>query len=147
MIGADSQPDSLPPRAMRRNLGQLGSDVMTLAELQVELLQVDMREWLRACTGPIILLLSAMLLGLASFPILLLSLAYGLGYVTDWSLAARLLAAGGVGLVTAGACALIAVQLLRRDVKILSRSTAELRRNVRWLKEVLTRSKSAVVPE
>lgn len=132
---------------MRRNLGQLGSDVMTLAELQVELLQVDMREWLRACTIPLILLASGVLLGLASFPVLLLSLAYGLGHVTEWSLAVRLLVASGAGLLVAGACALVAVQLLRRDVKILSRSSAELRRNVRWLKEVMTQSKSAVVPE
>lgn len=142
-----SQPEQLPPRAMRRNLSQLGSDVMTLAELQVELLQVDMRDWLRACTIPLLLLAAGVLLGLASFPILLLSLAYGLGYMTEWSLAARLLVAGGAGLIVAGAMAVIAVQLLRRDVKILSRSSAELRRNVRWLKELLTQSKPAAVPE
>lgn len=143
----NSQPEQLPPRAMRRNLGQLSSDVMTLAELQVELLQVDMREWLRACTMPLILLAAGVLLGLASFPVLLLGLAYGLGQITEWSLWVRLLVASGAGLLAAGICAVVAVQLLRRDVKILSRSTAELRRNVRWLKEVLTPSKSAVVPE
>jgi hypothetical protein len=132
---------------MRRNLGQLGNDVVTLAELQVELLQVDMREWLRACTIPVILLAAGALLGLASFPVLLLSLAYALGQVTEWSMAVRLLVASGAGLLVAGICAVVAIQLLRRDVKILSRSTAELRRNVRWLKEVLSPTKSAVVPE
>jgi hypothetical protein len=126
---------------MRRNLGQLGNDVMTLAELQVELLQVDMREWLRACTVPLLLLAAGLLLGLASFPVLLLSMAYGLGHVTDWPMWARLLAAGGAGLVLAGVLAVAAIQLLRRDVKILSRSSAELRRNVRWLRELLTQSK------
>jgi hypothetical protein len=143
----DKKPEQLPPRAMRRNLGQLGNDVVTLAELQVELLQVDMRDWLRACTMPMILLAAGVLLGLASFPVLLLSLAYALGQVTEWSLAVRLLAASGAGLIVAGIFAVVAVHLLRRDAKILSRSTAELRRNVRWLKEVLTQSKSAVVPE
>jgi hypothetical protein len=136
-----AQPEQLPPRAMRRNLGQLGNDVMTLAELQVELLQVDMREWLRACTVPLLLLAAGLLLGLASFPVLLLSMAYGLGHVTDWPMWARLLAAGGAGLVLAGVLAVTAIQLLRRDVKILSRSSAELRRNVRWLRELLTQSK------
>lgn len=147
MIGSNSAPEALPPHAMRRNLRQLGSDVMTLLELQAELLQVDMREWLKACFAPIALLLVAALLGLASFPVLLLSLAYALEHFTTLSMATCLLASAAAGLITAGGCFAVAIRLLRRDAQILSRSSGELRRNVRWLKEVLTSPSSSASPK
>jgi hypothetical protein len=143
MMSTNDKPAAAPLPTMRRSLRQLGSDVVTLCELQGELLQVDVREWMRACTVPIALILVTALLGLASFPVLLVGLAYGLREWTEWPLWGCFLSASGAGLGAAVLCGLVAVRLLRRDARILSRSSAELRRNVRWLKEVLSSPASA----
>ena len=116
----------------------LASDVVTLIELQVELLKVDLKEWARGMIWPGILAVFAVVSALAAMPVFLFGLAYLLHDRTDLTLWGALLIASGVGLVLSVALILLAVLLLKRDVKILGRSANELSRNVRWLKEVLT---------
>ena len=128
---------TLPPPSVSHGLSQLGSDVMTLMELQAELLKVDLREWFRSCVGALLLLAVALTVSLASLPVLMFSLAYTLNDVADISMPLALLIAGGAGLLIAVISTLVALRLMKRDASILSRSAAELRRNVRWLKAVL----------
>ena len=130
--------DVPPNRVMRRSLRHLGSDVVTLMELQAALLRVDLRDWVRACIGALVALFVGAVLALASLPLLLLSSAYALTEFTQLSMATSLLISAGAGLVLAIIGAAVGIYLLKRDIHILSRSSGELRRNVRWLKEVLT---------
>ena len=122
---------------MSHSISQLGSDVMTLLELQAELVQVDLREWFRSWIGAIALLAITAIVSLASLPVLMFSLAYALNEVADLSMPLALLISAGAGLLVAVICALIALRLMKRDASIMSRSAVELRRNVRWLKAVL----------
>ena len=140
MNATDASTAALPHRTMRRNLRQLASDVVTLMELQAELLQVDLREWFKGVVWRLVLVGAAVVFALAAIPVLLFSLAYFLVEWTELSLAASLLIAGGAGFVIAATCVGTAVTLMKRDQRLLHRSASELRRNVRWLKEVLTSS-------
>jgi hypothetical protein len=128
---------STPARSMSQSVSQLGSDVMSLLELQAELLQLDIRQCLRAWTGAILLLAVTGIVALASLPVLMLSMAYAIHDMAELSLPLSLLIAAATGLVVAAICAFVSLWLLKRDTTIMSRSAAEFRRNVRWLKAVL----------
>lgn len=138
MNHASHAPDAQAQPDVRRNLRHLAGDVVTLLELQVELLKVDVKEWARGMVLPGILAVFAVVSALAAMPVFLFGLAYLLREKTELTLWAALLIASGVGIGLAIALILTAVLLLKRDVKVLGRSAAELSRNVRWLKEVLT---------
>ena len=130
--------DVPPGRVMRRNLSQLGSDVITLVELQAELLQVDMRTWGRSFVKSLIALVAALTVLLASLPVLLISLGYLIDQWTDLSLGVSMLIAGVIGIVLAGALAFAGIRLMKRQDGVLSRFSAELKQNMRWLKQVLS---------
>lgn len=140
MNARDASPHAVPHRSMRRNLRQLASDVVTLVELQAELLQVDLRDWFKGIVWCLVLAGAALVFGLAAIPVLLFSLAYLLVETTELSMAAALLISGGAGFAIAAVCVVTAVVLMKRDQRLLHRSASELRRNVRWLKEVLLTS-------
>jgi len=134
------RPDTAAPpgRVLRRSMGHLGSDVLTLMELQAELLQVDLRDWAKSFVKPIVAMVLALLVLVASLPVLLLSLGYFLEDATNLSLGASMLIAAGAGLATAAICVGLGVWWLKQDKPMLSRFITELRKNVRWLKHVLT---------
>ncbi len=133
--------NSSPTGVLRRSLNQLAKDVITLCELQAELLQVDLREWLRRCVGPAAaLVVAAVILALASMPVALMGLAYCLVEFAGLPVAASLLIAAAAGLTLAGICGLAAWRILKRERGTFTRFKVELTRNVQWLKQVLSRS-------
>jgi len=129
-----------PARSMSSSVRQLGSDVITLVELQAELLQVDVREWIQSFIRPLIALIAAAIILLATAPVALMSIGYLLAATTELPLWGAMMSAAGVGLGLAAMSAGIGVWLLRRDRRILHRFSAELRKNVQWLKETLRSS-------
>jgi Putative Actinobacterial Holin-X, holin superfamily III len=135
--------DVAPAREMRRSISHLGSDIITLVELQAELLQVDVREWARGFVKSVIALVAALVLLLASAPILLVSLGYFINEQTDLSMGASMLIASGAGILLAGICAGLGVWLLKRDQGMLHRFSSELKQNMSWLKQVLTHPSDA----
>ena len=134
---------SAPARSMGRSVRQLGSDVITLMELQAELFQVDVREWVQSFIRPLIALVAAAIILLATAPVALVSLGYLLAATTELPLWGAMMIAAGIGLGLAALSAGIGVWLLKRDRRILHRFSTELRTNVQWLKETL-RSSTAV---
>lgn len=135
---------SSPTHVLRRSLNQLAKDVITLCELQAELLQVDLREWLRRCLTPTLVLAGvAALLALASLPIALLGLAYCLVQYAGLTIAASLLITAAAGLAVAAACGFSAYRIAKREQGTFTRFNVELARNVRWLKQVLSRPTSS----
>lgn len=131
-----------PNRVMRRSIRQLSSDVITLAELQTELLKVDLKDWSKSIIRACVAGAAALVILLASLPVLLISLGYFLEQWTELSLGASMLAAAGVGVLIAAICGSIALWSLKRDQTILQRFSEELRKNIRWLKEVLSNPSS-----
>jgi hypothetical protein len=127
-----------PERVLRDSVSQLGSDVLTLMELQAELLQVDLKEWTSGIVKAMIALVTGVVVLLASLPVLLFALGYLLDATTTLPLWACMLIAAGCGILIAGICAGLGLWLMKREKGALSRFRSELRRNVRWLKEVLS---------
>jgi hypothetical protein len=137
-----SDHDDIPSPAgeIRHGVSQVLRDMVTLGELQTELLQVDLRNFLTAHVVPtLIFSAAAAIAALASLPILLASLAYYLVEVANLTVASAFLAAAGVGLVIAAICGSIAWQRFKSQSNAFARSRIELARNVRWLKQVLGR--------
>jgi hypothetical protein len=130
---------------MGRSVRQLTSDVITLMELQAELLQLDVREWVQSFIRPLIAIVVAAIVLLATTPVALISLGYLLAAKTELPLWGAMTTAAGVGLALAASSAGIGVLLLKRDRRMLHRFSAELRKNVRWLKETLRSSPVANV--
>lgn len=146
MIGSNSpnsQSPAAPAQAMSRSVRQLGGDVLSLMELQAELLQVDVREWVQSFIRPLAALVIAAIVGLGSIPPILIGLGFLLEAKTDLPLWGAMLTAAGAGLALAVAAAAIGVWLLKRDRAMLHRFSTELRKNVRWLREMLNHSPSS----
>lgn len=129
-----------PAGDIRHGVSQVLRDIVSLGELQAELLQIDLRNFVTAHVAPTaILTVGAIVAALASLPILLASLAYYLVEVANLTIASALLAAGGLGLLVAAISAGLAWKRIRTRNEAFSRSRTELARNVRWLKQVLGR--------
>jgi hypothetical protein len=134
----DFETDHSPRQEIRHGVRHLARDVVTLLELQSQLLKVDFRNWLRKSLVPgIIVLAAAALVALASLPVLLFSLAYFLAESTELGLATSLLIAGGGGVLVAVVVALLGWLTIRRGSGAFERFRAELTQNVAWFKQVL----------
>jgi sensor c-di-GMP phosphodiesterase-like protein len=131
---------------MTRNVSQLGSDVVTLVELQAELLQVDLREWAQGFAKSVVAMAAALVLLLSSMPVALISLGYFISQMSDLSLAASMLIAAGVGILLGAILAGVGVWMLKREQSMLHRFRRELKHNVAWLKQVLSNPASATAP-
>jgi hypothetical protein len=136
----DHADSTSPAGDIRQGMTQVLRDMVTLGELQAELMQVDLRNFMTSRVVPTVLLGAvAIIAALASLPILLASLAYYLVEVANLTVASAFLAAAGVGLLVAAICGGIAWQRLRSRNDAFARSRIEMARNVRWLKQVLGR--------
>ncbi len=129
-----------PAGDIRHGVTQIARDAVTLAELQAQLLQVDLRNWLNATFVPVVILaIVAATAALASLPVLLFSLAYYLVDAANLTLPSALLASAGVGLLAAASCGFLAWRTLTRSHGAFTRFRTELARNIGWLKQVLGR--------
>lgn len=126
-----------PTKAVARSLGELAHDAVTLADLQVELLKTELRNEVGGTVKSVLLLVFAVVVILGCVPVLLMSLAYALVELADFSQALSLLIATLVGLVIAGSLAALGWRKLRNDSITLQRSRDEFSRNVDWIKQVL----------
>ncbi|HZL90967.1 MAG TPA: phage holin family protein [Pirellulaceae bacterium] len=129
------------PRAMARNVGEFAHDVLTLAELQVQLFVADAQECGRRVLVPGLVLLGGVVLGLTCLPIALAALALLVIQVFEISYAAGFLIAVVVGAVVSALLCAIGLFQVRQSVTVLGRSQQELVRNLRWVKKVLERSR------
>lgn len=136
-MSKDNGSTTSPAKVVARSAAELGHDAVTLAELQTELLQRELRQWLRGAATPAILLASAVIVALGCVPVILLALAYGLVEFSELSQALSLLIAAMVGLAVAGVIAALGWRRLRDNAVTLARSREELQRNVSWIKHVL----------
>lgn len=132
-----------PAHSMRRSVRQLSSDVITLMELQAELFQLDVREWVQSFIRPILAIALAGIVLLATAPVALLSIGYLLAAQTELPLWGAMMVAAAIGVAVAATSAGLGLWLLKRDRRMLHRFSSELRKNVQWLKEALTAAPSS----
>jgi uncharacterized membrane protein YqjE len=128
-------------RGLARDVGEFADDVLTLAELQVQLFVADMQECGQRARVPGLVLLCGVALGLACFPIALAALALLVIQVFGTSYAAGFLIAVAVGAVLSALLCVIGWLRVRERLAVLGRSQQELVRNLRWIKKVLERSR------
>ena len=125
------------PLRIRTNLAGLAHDALTLVELQVQLLGVDLRDAGRGARAAGVLVVIGVVLALGCVPILLLAMAHVLMEAVNWP--------GSAAYTVLGlSAALIAAGLLwcgwrtgRQAIATVQRSRAELMETIRWLKESL----------
>lgn len=130
------------PRALARDVGEFAHDVLTLAELQAQLLVADVQECGQRVLVPGLVLLCGVALGLACFPIALAVLALLLVQVFGTSYAAGFLVAVVVGAIVSTLLGAIGWFQVHKHVGVLRRSQQELAHNLRWIKKVFERSRT-----
>ncbi len=121
------------------NLGELASDVTTLAELQAKLAVADLKVSAGRATFPVALLVIGLGLFLGAIPVAFIGmaelLADGLGLVhKGWAY----LIVAGIAVAVTVILTLIGWPALSRSFESLGRSRDELARNVAWIKSVIT---------
>lgn len=124
-------------RGIFGNAAEFVHDLVTLSELQVKLLVVDLREGSRHALLPLGLIVLAGCLALGVFPILLAALALGLA-AAGLSYWLSFLLAALIGVIISGATGYGGYVLLKKQAKVLRRSQEEFERNVHWVKSALT---------
>ena len=128
-----------PPNGVAKDMGELTHDIMSLAELQFELLRIDCREGLKRMLVPVAMLLVAGIVAVGTVPIALILLAEVLTQAVGLSRAAAFLIAAMSGVIVALAIGVVGWSYLRGVVRVFERSREEFTRNMTWIKHALTR--------
>ena len=124
------------------SFSSLAHDTIELAELQAQLLVLDVKTaTLEARTSLVLLVVAACLL-LGCIPVALFALAELSVAQFEWSRPAAFTVAAIVGLALSGAAVATAWSRLQIGLQSLKRSREELQRNLTWIKSNLKRTKT-----
>jgi hypothetical protein len=128
-----------PPNGVAKGMGELAHDIVSLAELQLELFRIDCREGLKRMLVPVALLLVAGIVAAGTVPIALILVAEFLVQAAGLSRAAAFAIAALGGFIVAVAMGIVGWSCIRRVVRVFTRSREELTRNMTWIKHALKR--------
>ena len=128
-----------PPNGVAKGVSELTHDIVSLAELQFELLRIDCREGLQRMLVPVALLLAAGTVAVGTVPIALIFLAEFLVRAAGLSRGSAFSVAALSGLLVAAALGVAGWFYLRRVVRVFERSREELARNMTWIQQALKR--------
>lgn len=120
----------------------LAHDAIELAELQAQLLKLDVQAAARSGGMSMALLVIGACLLLGCVPVALTALAEAFVAQWGWSRAAAYGAAAAIGLALSAIAGVAAWYRVRSALASLQRSRDELNRNVAWIKSSLNRVKS-----
>jgi hypothetical protein len=126
------------------NLGEVTSDIATLAELQAKLTLIDAKEAVGRATLPTVILGVSAAVLVATVPVLLIGLAFVLAAALQISQGAALLITGAVVGAVAGVVAFLSLREFLHSFESFRRSRDELTRNIAWIKTVLTQNTKGV---
>ena len=136
-----------PPQAvsggLRKDVCDFAHDVLTLAELQAQLLVTDIKESSQSARLPSLLLFCGVMFGMACAPIALVALALFAVEIFNVSYAFGFLMTAMVGAALSGTMCAFGAYRLRNCFKVLNRSRQELECNVSWMKNLLSPSRLA----
>jgi len=141
MNGAQAPVGETAAHAVARNTGEFLHDLVTLGELQLQLLSIEGQEKLRSLLWPTMTLIAGAVVGCATLPVALIALALTLTEVTTLSPAQSAGIAAGVGFVLAALFVGIGWWALKSPTgNAFERSGREWRQNLRWIKDALQKS-------
>lgn len=126
---------------VRNGIGELLYDVVSLGELQAQLLVVDARESLQKAQTPLVMLVVGAVIGLGATPVLLIAAAEALTELAGWDRWLSYLTSGLVGAALGGLLMYLAWRQAGDVIAVFLRSRTELAENIRWIKYALTRGK------
>ena len=126
-----------PPNGVAQGMGDLTHDIVSLAELQFELLRNDCREGTKGMVVPVVLLLVAGIVALGTVPTVLLLMAEILIQVAGLSRASALSIAALSGFLAAVALGVVGWSRIRGVGRVFQRSREEWIRNLNWIKLAL----------
>ncbi|MEQ9409338.1 MAG: phage holin family protein [Fuerstiella sp.] len=125
-------------RTARPGLGSLLYDLTCLTELQGRLFVHDLHELRTGVTIAIAMLAVGVVLAFATIPVLLMGAGWLLAEFLQWPVWAGLLTcAAAAGIVPGALLLYLGWRRLLKKSTVMTRSTAELRENARWLKRRL----------
>lgn len=130
-------------KGFARGVGNFTHDVLTLAELQAQLLAADVQECRQRVLVPALLLVCGLAVSLACFPVGLTALALYVVQSYKTSYATGFLIAFIVGAVLGTLLSVFGCLRVRNGLAVLGRSQRELIRNLRWIKKVLDHSRTS----
>jgi hypothetical protein len=137
-----------PSGAVAQSSAEFLHDLVTLAELQAQLVVLDGKQGLARLVAPVAGVLFGAILALGCVPVALATIALVLTETTDLTPAGAFALVVGVGSGVALLLVIACAWLLKRSLKMFARSQREWQQNVRWFKETLRRlrNKPATVP-
>lgn len=130
-----------PSQGLARDVGAFANDVLTLTELQSQLLVADVRECSRRALVTSLVLLSGLALGLACFPVALVTVALALVQFLEISYFTAFLIVVVAGAIGSLLLCVVGWKQVRQRTAVLRRSQNELVRNLQWIKRVVTRNR------
>jgi len=136
MTGHQEVREETPASVMSKSMAEFAHDVTTLAELQVQLFVLDTKQCLSRAVTPVLCFIVAVGLILSCIAVALVGIGYLLveaGLPHGWAFLLTSL----LGLIVAAALGYTGWKLLQNSLNVLQRSQQELKRNIKWIKNVL----------
>lgn len=127
--------DEHTARDVARSAADLWHHILTLSELQIRLVAVELGAIIGPARIPFCVLATGCVLALASLPVVLVSLALVLMETTDLTPAGAFAVTSVLAVSLAGALIIVGWHQLRRKATGFPRSRQEWKRNWSWLKE------------
>ena len=134
-----------PVREVARNAADLWHHVLTLSELQMRLLLVEIGQVIARLQTATLLVAAGCLLGFAALPIVLACVALVLAEQTQLTLASAFGLTSGVAVLISGILIGFGWRRLHQNASGIPRSRDEWKLNWSWLKETLRRERAETI--
>jgi hypothetical protein len=119
------------------SVSDLTHDVIELSELQAQLLSLDAKQSVEKAKACLVLAVIGASVLLGTIPVALLAIAAIFVEQLEWSYAAAIGLATGIGLLIAAIVTGVAYGYVKNGLVSFDRSRVELQRNIAWLKSTL----------
>ncbi len=131
--------DEPPLRSAARNTSEFAEDILTLAELQIQLALLDCREWAGLQMRPTLLAIAAGIIALGMVPICFLALAAALVEFALLSMTQALALSAVTGIIISGVLLICAYKTFQAIHTPFTRSLREWDSNLRWFRNMMRR--------
>lgn len=126
-----------PAKKLGRNVSGYAHDVVTLLELQLRLLAVDLREGSQAAGLGVAAMAAGVLAALGAIPLVFVTIALALVELADWSYTASFGTSALLGMIFGAVAAYFGWRRLLSAGKTFGRSKSEAVETLRWIKDSL----------